>query len=73
MKIPVLGNEIDERFLTHRLRSTSLAGVIGGVTAVSLFAWRYYVDDIWSWDLFAVALTIVGVKTAAMIWYWLTD
>jgi hypothetical protein len=43
------------------------------VTAVSLFAWRYYVDDIWSWDLFAVALTIVGVKMASMVWYWFTD
>ncbi len=64
---------LDERFLTHRLRSTSLAGIVGGVTAVGLFAWRFYVDHVWSWDLFAVALTIVGVKLAAMLWYRLTD
>ncbi len=64
---------LDERFLVHRLRSTSLAGVLGGLTAICLFAWRFYVDHVWSWDLFAVAVTIVGVKLAAMAWYRLTD
>ena len=73
MNIPILGKEIDERFLMHRLKSTSLAGVVGGVTAVSLFAWRFYIDHIWSWDLLAVALTIVGIKLAAMAWYHFTD
>jgi hypothetical protein len=38
MNVPLLGRSIDERFLTHRLRSTSLAGVIGGVTTILLFA-----------------------------------
>jgi len=73
MIIPILGTEIDERFLMHRLKSTSLAGVIGGVSAVGLFAWRYYIDHVWSWDLFAVAVTIVGVKLAAMAWYHFKD
>ena len=73
MIIPVLGRTVDERFLMHRLKSTSLAGVVGGVTAVGLFAWRYYVDHVWSWDLFAVAATIVAVKLAAMAWYRLRD
>ena len=73
MIIPILGRTVDERFLMHRLKSTSLAGVVGGVAAVGLFAWRYYVDHVWSWDLFAVALTIVAVKLAALVWYRLTD
>ena len=73
MIIPILGRTVDERFLMHRLKSTSLAGVVGGVAAVGLFAWRYYVDHVWSWDLFAVALTIVAVKLAALLWYRLTD
>ena len=73
MIIPVLGRTVDERFLMHRLKSTSLAGVVGGVTAVGLFAWRYYVDHVWSWDLFAIAITFVVVKLALMTWYYLTD
>ena len=73
MNMPLLGRAIDERFLDRRRRSTSLAGIIGGVTAILLFAWRFYVNHIWSWDLFAVALTIVGVKMAMMAWYYLTD
>jgi hypothetical protein len=73
MNIPILGRVIDERFLTHRLRSTSAAGVTGGVVATLLFAWRYYIDHLWSWDLLAVSLTIVGVKLAVLIWYRMTD
>ena len=73
MNIPFLGRAIDERFLNHRLRSTSLGGVIGGVTAALLLAYRYYINHIWSWDLFTVAITIVGVKMTMMAWYLLTD
>ena len=64
---------IDERFLTHRLRSTSTAGIVGGVLAIGLWFYRYVVDHRWNWDLFAVACTIAGVKVALMIWYRLTD
>ena len=73
MNIPILGRAIDERFLNRRLRSTSTAGIIGGVFAICLFAWHYYVDHFWSWDLFAVSVTIVGIKLAVMTWYSLTD
>ena len=73
MRIPILGVVIDERFLSHRQRSTSLASVIGGMLAVALFAYRYFVNGIWSWDLFAVAATIVVVKLTLMTWYYLTD
>jgi hypothetical protein len=73
MNIPILGRAIDERFLNHRLRSTSLAGIIGGLVAIGLFAYRYYFKGVWSWELFAVAATIITVKLAAMTWYLLTD
>ena len=73
MNIPFLGKVVDERFLTHRLRSTSAAGIVGGTLAATLFAWRYYHDHVWSADLLTVALTIVGVKIALLIWYRLTD
>jgi hypothetical protein len=73
MRIPILGRAIDERFLDRRLRSTSLAGIVGAITAVGLFEYRYFHDHFWSWDLLAIALTFVGVKLAAMCWYLFTD
>jgi hypothetical protein len=69
----ILSRLIDERFLTHRRQSTSIAGQIGGLLTISLFAYRYYIDHLWSWDLFAVSVTIVAVKMAAMAWYLLHD
>jgi hypothetical protein len=73
MLIPILSRNLDERFLTHRLRSTSLAGVVGGLTAIGLFAWQYYGHGIWRWDLFAVAATMAVVKVSAMLWFRATD
>jgi len=69
----LLSRFVDERFLEHRRRSTSYAGIIGGVLAILLFAYRFYVNHIWSWDLLAVGLTFVLVKMAFMTWYYLTD
>ena len=69
----ILGSSIDERFLAHRLRSTSIAGVTGGALAICLFAYRYYIDHLWSWDLLAVGLTFVVIKLAVLTWYWLTN
>lgn len=73
MTVPILGTAIDERFLTHRLKSTSIAGIVGGVLAILLFAWHYYVDHFWSWDLFAVGVSIAAVKVALMVWFRWTD
>jgi hypothetical protein len=71
--VSILNRLVDERFLSHRRRSTSLAGILGGELAVVLFAYRYFVDHIWSWDLFAVVLTIVVVKLSLITWYLVTD
>jgi hypothetical protein len=73
MSFTVFGRVVDERFLNHRLRSTSLAGIVGGVVASLLFIFRIYWNHVWSWDLFTVAVTIAGVKMAALLWYRLTD
>ena len=73
MTIRLLGKVIDERFLNHRLRSTSYAGMVGGLLAISLFLYRYAYNGVWSWDLLAVAATIGGVKLTLMAWYLLTD
>lgn len=73
MIIPIPIGEPDERFLTHRLKSTSIAGICGGLLAVGLWAYSFYALDVWRWDLFAVATTIAAVKLAAMAWFRLTD
>jgi len=69
----LLSRLVDERFLAHRQRATSIGGTAAAVLAICLFAWRYYVDHVWSTDLLAVGLTAVGVKIAVMIWSGLRD
>ena len=64
-----LGNAIDERFLMHRLKSTSIAGVVAGTLAMALFAYHYYVDHVWRWDLLSVGITMAAVKWALMLWF----
>ncbi len=73
LNLPIVGRAVDERFLNRRLRATSLGGVIGGVVAILLFAYRFYFNHMWSWDLFIVIATILGVKLSVMAWYMLTD
>ena len=73
MRVPMLGNAIDERFLTHRLRATSAGGIAGGVLAAGLFAYYNYADHVWRWDLIAVAATMAVVKQAVLLWYRVTD
>ncbi len=73
MRIPILGIEIDERFFRHRQRSTSVGGLAGAWVAAGLFAYRYYVNGIWSWDLIAVVLTMGAVKLVLMTFYFLTE
>jgi hypothetical protein len=60
---------IDERFLMHRLRSSSVAGMVGGTAAGGLFLYRMFVDQVRDWDLFAVLATIALVKVALMIYF----
>ena len=66
-------DRIDERFLEHRKRSTSVAGMIGAALAILLFTYRHYFQHQWNWDLLAVGVTFVGIKLALMTWYYLTD
>ena len=59
----------DERFMAHRLRSTSAAGLAGVTLAMGLFAWHYWKDHVWNWELFAIGLTMAVVKQGLMAWY----
>jgi hypothetical protein len=69
MKIPFLPRAVDERFLEHRRRSSSVAGIAGGVLAILLFEWHLLVDHRFSGDLLAVALTFAVVKMTLFFWY----
>jgi hypothetical protein len=73
MIVPILGTAIDERFLTHRRKSTSTAGIVTAVLAILLFAYRHYFDHVWNWDLLAVGVTFVAVKMGLMLWFHWTD
>ena len=64
---------IDERFLMHRLRSTSLAGIVGAVLTAAIFLYHYYKNDVFRRDLFAVLIVMAVVKLGTMIYYRRTD
>jgi hypothetical protein len=69
----LFGGRIDERFLNHRLRSTSLAGIISGIAAILLFWFHLYFHHVWRWDLLSIALIFVIIKMSVMLYYVLTD
>ena len=68
-RIPILGKFVDERFLDHRRRSSSMAGIAAACLAVVLFEYRFFFDHIWSWDLLAIALTFVVLKMSLFTWF----
>jgi hypothetical protein len=63
----------DERFLMHRLRSSSAMGIVGGILAAVLWFYQYVFLHQLRWDLFAVAVTMAAVKQGLMLWYRFTD
>ena len=69
MNLPTLDRMVDERFLKHRLRSTSLAGIGGALLAIGLFEYRLFVNHVWNWDVFAVPVTMLLIKLGAMAWF----
>ena len=72
-RIPLLGLNVDERFLAHRQRSTSLAGMAGAALAGGLFLYRYLHDGHVVPELFAVLATMVVVKLGLLLYFRLTD
>ncbi len=68
-RIPILGKFVDERFLEHRRRSTSLMGIAGALVGVALFEYRFFHYHFISWDLLVVLFAMVLVKIAMMTWY----
>ena len=72
-RTPILRAFVDERFLDHRLRSSSLAGIVACLVAVCIFEYRLIFQHFISWDLFAVVCTMAAVKVAMMLWYRFKD
>ena len=71
MKLPIFGT-IDERFLTHRLRSTSIGGLAAILVAAAFFFYNLY-HQVIRWDLFAIVATAAIVKMGLMVWYRMRD
>ncbi len=72
-RVPFLGQFVDERFLEHRRRASSLAGFTSVFTALGLFEYRFLHDRLWSWDLFAVILVFLAMKLSSFAWQRLHD
>jgi uncharacterized membrane protein YhhN len=68
-KVPILGKLIDERFMSHRRRAQRIAGLIGFLVADVLYAYRFFVNHVRSWDLLAVVLTVATVYVILIVWY----
>lgn len=67
-RVPFLGPFVDERFLDHRRRASSLAGFAAAFLALGLFEYRFFHDHVWSWDLLAIALLFATVKLVTFTW-----
>lgn len=72
-RVPYLGQLVDERFLEHRRRASSLGGFASIFVALGLFEYRFLHDRVWSWDLFTVLMVFVAVKLSAFTWHRLHD
>jgi len=64
-----LGGQIDERFLMHRLRATSLASIVGVILTMGFFVYHWIHDHVWNWELFSIGLTMAVVKQGLMAYY----
>ena len=68
-RIPFLGPLVDERFLDHRRRASSFAGIATAILAVALFEYRFLRYQIWDWYLFTIILVFLVLKTSLFFWY----
>lgn len=72
-RVPFLGQFVDERFLEHRRRASSVAGIITALLAMALFEYRFMRYGVLSWDLAMVGLVFVAIKMGLFLWYRLRD
>jgi hypothetical protein len=72
-RIPILCKYVDERFLDHRRRSSSIAGFATLILAGCIFEYRIFVNHVIDWEMAAIVLTFAVVKLSLCIWYGLND
>ncbi|MGD0829786.1 MAG: hypothetical protein ABR907_02505 [Terracidiphilus sp.] len=68
-KVPFLGQFVDERFLEHRRRASSIAGFAATFAALALWEYRLLACNDLSWDLLIVIATFGVVKISMFFWY----
>jgi hypothetical protein len=71
--VSILKRIVDERFLMHRQRSTSIAGMCTAALALCLFLYRHYTTGVWNLDLLVVGAGFAVIKLGLMTWYAFTD
>lgn len=72
-RIPILKKYVDERFLDHRRRSSSIAGFSMLFAALCIFEYRAIFEHIISWDMVALILIFGVVKMSICLWLGLHD
>lgn len=68
-RIPIVGKLVDERFLEHRRRSSSVAGIFTACVGVAVFEYRLLHDHVWDWEVMALVLIFLVVKMSLFAWY----
>jgi hypothetical protein len=72
-RIPILNQFVDERFLEHRRRSSSIAGFATLFLAFGVFEYRIFVNHVIDWEMGAVMLAFAVVKISMFVWYRFND
>lgn len=72
-RVPIVGRFVDERFLEHRRRSSTMAAMAGVCVAGGLFEYRLLAQHVLAWDLFAVVAIMAVVKMGTFAWYRVKD
>ena len=72
-RIPILNKFVDERFLDHRRRSSSIAGFATLILAGILFEYHIFAENKIDWDLLAVIATFAIVKMSLFAWFRFKD
>ena len=62
----------DERFILHRFYSTRVSAIVGIVAIVTWFNYELLVNDLYRWDLAAIAGMMAASKLLVMPYLRLT-
>ena len=73
MRIPLIGVNMDERYLDHCRRSTRWAVMAGALTAGGWWEYDWFARHFCNWALLSTLAAMLVVKYAGMAWYHFTD